>query len=194
VAVQKSGYKQNILFRIAAVLCVFVLITTWLVCGMFARFVSQGAGSDNARVAGFVFDIQDQAGSFAIPVAGIEKPGDISLYTFKLTNKKGEITSEVAQSYKVSLTVNGSMPLTCELISGIASNTEATTEIPVLSVIADGAKKTGTTEGSAFIASSKEDAIYTLKVKWPSSENDAKYASGSAFAEVQLSIQSEQID
>ena len=43
--------KKNKMMRIASVLLVAVILTTCAISGTFAKYVTSGNGSDNARVA-----------------------------------------------------------------------------------------------------------------------------------------------
>ncbi len=47
------GKGENILLRVAAILMILVLVTSYLLCGLLARYVSTSSGSDKARVASF---------------------------------------------------------------------------------------------------------------------------------------------
>ena len=56
--------KKNKMMRIASVLLVAVILTTCAISGTFAKYVTSGNGSDNARVAKFGVTITGTADTF----------------------------------------------------------------------------------------------------------------------------------
>lgn len=46
-------FLYDILFRVAGVLFLLVMLSVWLICGMFAKYVVTDENSDSARVAAF---------------------------------------------------------------------------------------------------------------------------------------------
>lgn len=57
--------KKNTMMRIASVLLVVVLLTTSVISGTFAKYVTSGTGSDTARVAKFGVAITANGTTFA---------------------------------------------------------------------------------------------------------------------------------
>lgn len=57
--------KKNTMMRIASVLLVVVLLTTSVISGTFAKYVTSGTGSDSARVAKFGVAITANGETFA---------------------------------------------------------------------------------------------------------------------------------
>lgn len=187
---QKVGEKKNWIMRTACILLIVVLISIQLICGVYARFAVGGTGTDSARTASFAFETKDKDSSRYLNLSNIKNPGDQEVYTFTVSNQKDGKVSEVAEKYRFTLQINGSMPLVCT-ISGEDGSTilegnisDATPKLPLV-VEADGGQ---------FAASAAETDTYTLTVCWPQEANDARYASGSAVAEVLLNITAEQID
>ncbi len=174
------------IFRFVAVLLIAILITTQLLSGMFARFSTTASSSAHARVAAFVFDVRAKEGSFTLDLSDIRIPGDSKEFTFIIQNFDAVRTSEVAQSYEVTLTELGSLPLsyTCSCVE-IAEN-----PVTLNADIEEGTRSfTGT-----FEPSKQASYTYTIKVEWPEEYNDPKYASGSGIASLEIRIVSEQID
>ena len=56
--------KKNKMMRIASVLLVAVILTTCAISGTFAKYVTSGNGSDNARVAKFGVTVTGNADTF----------------------------------------------------------------------------------------------------------------------------------
>ena len=56
--------KKNKMMRIASVLLVAVILTTCAISGTFAKYVTSGNGSDNARVAKFGVTLTGTADTF----------------------------------------------------------------------------------------------------------------------------------
>lgn len=57
--------KKNRMMRIAAVMMVLALITTCVISGSFAKYVTTGEGSDSARVAAWGVTVTANGGAFA---------------------------------------------------------------------------------------------------------------------------------
>lgn len=57
--------KKNTMMRLASVLLVLVLLTTCAISGTFAKYVTTGTGTDNARVAKWGVEITVNGGTFA---------------------------------------------------------------------------------------------------------------------------------
>ena len=87
----------SILIRIAAVMFVLIMITTHMLGGMFARYVSNGQGADAARVAGFDVKVTGPVENVECNITALE-PGKISL------SVKND--SEVAVSYSFRIVIN----------------------------------------------------------------------------------------
>ena len=51
-----------IVLRVAAVLLILVMLSTSMVAGRYARYVSSADAEDKAHVAAFVFDVNDTVG------------------------------------------------------------------------------------------------------------------------------------
>lgn len=73
-----------ILMRTVAVLLMLVLLSTGIVSGRYARYVSSASGEDGARVAKFDVTVSDNAFSsfFTVNI----RPGDSIKKTVKVTN------------------------------------------------------------------------------------------------------------
>ena len=94
---QKNNKKSSmgigcVLIRIAAVLFCLVVVSTYLMSGLFARYVAKGTGSDSARVAGFEVQLSGVMDGVEYKVSALA-PGTIAI---TLNNQ-----SEVAVSYKI---------------------------------------------------------------------------------------------
>lgn len=94
---QKNNKKSSmsfggILIRIAAVLFCLVVVSTYLMSGLFARYTAGGKGTDSARVAGFDVRLSGVTNGVTYQVSALN-PGEI---TITLDNQ-----SEVAVSYKI---------------------------------------------------------------------------------------------
>lgn len=86
----------NIMMRLAAVLFCLVMISTHLMGGLYARYVTKGTGSDSARVAKF-----DVEGSGSGEIALQAESTAEGKYTINVTNN-----SEVDVSYDVDVVFN----------------------------------------------------------------------------------------
>ncbi len=176
---QKKMNLANWALRIAAVLICLVLVTGSLLTGLMARYTTSSEDSDGARVAAFVFDVQ--AGELAVALPEINKPGDNTTVQITISNKRGNLKSEVAELYTMTIRELGNLPLTYTL----TEVDEPSQESPI-----DGElQKNGT-----FAASVEETKTYELMVTWPGDNEykDPKYAGGTAV--LKLTITGEQVD
>lgn len=83
----------NIMMRLAAVLFCLVMFSTYLMGGLYARYVTRGGGDDSARVA--KFDVKGTGGGLVTVRAEAAESGQ---YAITVTN-----LSEVDVSYDVDL-------------------------------------------------------------------------------------------
>lgn len=181
-----NGNRKPHIFvlRAAAVLLVLVLLTTSVVSGRYARYVSTASGGDRARIAAYVFDVHDDVGTY-IDVSDIRNPGDSKTYQFTVRNHNGAV-SEVNEEYLVTMELRGSLPLVCTL-----SDSDTIT-LNGMNVNAQGLTS-GQGAIHTFTASVKTGKEYTLTVSWPDNENDVKY-SRAGLSELVLTIAAQQVD
>ncbi len=168
---EKRIHKASRVPYAAAILMCLTLLSGSLVAGLYAKFSVGGSGDDSARVAAFVFDVQDE--EKILDLSSICKPGDTKSFSFQVSNKRGTGVSEVDETYTVKFQKLGSLPLDYEL-SG--------TGVEVL-------QATGT-----FSAALEGTQSYTLTVTWPQEKRDAKYSSGSGVESLSMEIVAQQID
>ena len=137
-----SEKYSAIFLRLAAVLLVLVLLSSSLVTGRFARYVTTASGEDTARVARFsVTESGDLMSAFNIELY----PGASKNYTIAVQND-----SEVYIAYTIVATnQSGNLPLTFE-ISGMEQ---------------DGNSNLAGTMAPGV------NAEYTMTVRWPEEEN-----------------------
>jgi len=101
---QKNRAPVNWMLRAASILLCLVLVSSYLVCGMFARYTTSASGSDSARVA--KFEIQE-TGVSTISLNDPISPGEKVTRTLTVQNK-----SEVAVEYEVTVVnQSGNLPL-----------------------------------------------------------------------------------
>ena len=183
---RSTGRKKNTMLRAAGVLFALVLITTWMTTGLLARYVTTASGTDDARVAAFVFHVKDKEKTIQLTLDGLTVPGAEKAYTFEVTNTRNGKTSEVAQEYSIAMTLNGSLPLSCELKRESDSSTQT------IDALTASLPATTTPIIGTFAAAVESTHTYTLTVTWPDTESDPQYAYGVAV--VELTFTSEQID
>lgn len=165
--------------RVAAVLLVLIMLTTSLITGRYARYTSSGSGMDSARIAAYVFDVRDTAGHI-LDLTEIQKPGDHEDVTFVVSNHRGDVVSEVEETYVLTIQMQSSLPLTCTLTGG--NKTITLTDMG----------GTGT-DTNTFEAAVKSDVTYTLQVDWDENETDIEY-SRAGIAALVLNVNAQQVD
>ena len=138
---------NSILMRTAAVLLMLVLVTSGMVSGRFARYVTTAEYSDSARVAKFhVVDNLNEA--MKVNISADVYPGAPAEIPIEVTNH-----SEVAVRLDFMMeNVTDNLPLTFEVLSGGTALSHTGTD-PV----------TFTDTMAPGFNASKE---YTLKINW----------------------------
>ena len=178
-----NGNRKPHIFvlRAAAVLLVLVLLTTSVVSERYARYVSTASGGDRARIAAYVFDVNDTEGHI-IDLTEIRKPGDNKSFQFTVDNYRNDVVSEVAEKYVLTIELQSSLPLTCTLTGGNET------------IMLTGVGGTGSATNS-FEAAVQSDEAYTLRVDWDKNENgtDIEY-SRAGIAVVVLTVNAQQVD
>lgn len=85
---KKTNIKTPIVFRISLVLLCMLLITSYMMGGLYAKYATSATGTDGTRVARFSFkDTLPQSLDVAVSLS----PGEVEPYTFILEND-GEVT------------------------------------------------------------------------------------------------------
>lgn len=181
--VKQTNQKRNIPMRLAALLLCFTMVSLYLVSGLFAKYTTGDAGSDSARVAAFVFDVNDTTNHF-FDVSAVNAPGKHAVFQFSITNKNGSVVSEVAEQYQISAAIYGSLPLAVT-ISDATNAGVITLNSPISDI--------GSSSVMAFQAGQTETHAYTLTVLWPKDEKNLQYANA-GLSEIVLSISAWQVD
>lgn len=170
-----------------------LLLAAILTTGVLSIYVARSGTNDQTRVAKFVFDtsVEHASGSISLEEMKqlIQEPGDQAEFNVLVTNSRsaGAEISEVAEQYTIEMTINGSMPLECTLKKASEPN-------PVLQIGNTGvAAASGSTTGT-LAAGVNETQEYLLTVLWPISENEYKYANGTAVGELMLDFTAVQMD
>ena len=94
--------KPNMMVCLAAILFLFVGISTYFVTGLYAKYTSNGTGTDDARVASFVVHAVEIDGKDMSMDLGDSEP--IAIFALQVQNK-----SEVAVRCDVSITFNDAL-------------------------------------------------------------------------------------
>jgi hypothetical protein len=165
-----KNYKTNRIPRIAAVMLYLVLLTTWLLSGLSAKFIAGDAASDEARVAAFdVTTGSTMSHNFAVTMQPGESSEDI---TVSVKN-----SGETAVSYTIAFELDGNLPLTAVLVD---DGTAALSQ--------ESGKTIWHTKAAELAGSQKS---YTFRLKWDASDNAYRYADGIESVTVALTAAQE---
>lgn len=168
---------NSILMRTVAVLLMLVLVTSGMVSGRFARYVTTAEYSDSARVAKFhIIDTVDtnMLGSVEIPV--LIKPGNISTEAIALKNH-----SEVAVQFTITVeNVYDNLPLSFQ-IRDQDNN-----------VLAQMAEDENSVTYTGTIAPGQNNKAFSLFVGWPYSESNLNYCGRVDL--IRVAVKAEQVD
>ena len=139
--------KDNIIRFIMLSLLIMVVLSFSLVGNLLAKYSTGAGNSETARVAKFKIT---ESGISTVSISSEKfRPGFTFEQPVEITNE-----SEVAVNYVLSKTTTGNLPLRFELNSeDFTSSTYSDTIEP-----------------------NSEKRAYVMKVIWPESENDLKYA------------------
>lgn len=178
---QTSHYPAP-LFRIAALLACLTLVTLYLLSGAYSKFYTSASGGDSARVTRFSPDFTSDK-----LIVYNKTPGYTDKIDFTVQNFSGDKTPETAMKYTVVLKTTGNIPLTFTLLDG-------ETELQKWEWEEVGGERTYeyTADSPVFAVGTQETVAYRLELKWPDTQNDAKF-SGMTDA-VYLGVKFEQID
>ncbi len=175
---RKAVGKKNLIMRIACILLVMVMITTQLLCGIYARFTTESSGHDSTRVA--EFNITHEGTIFDTVETAIT-PGVTQGVDLTITNK-----SEVAMEYTLTVkNVTGNIePLKFTLNTEEGSITPVPTE----------SHENGISINSARQIPGEHTDKYILNIIWePSDEEDALARIGMVDY-ITISVTATQID
>lgn len=173
--------------RLAAVLLILVMLSTSMVCGRYARYVTTTTFRDGAHVAAYVFHVQENGEEKFVDLSTIRKPGDNVTCTLIVSNERNRRISDVPEDFTVSLKISGNMPLVCSV------NGE---KVADLSQMQADAPSTSWQTSGRFDASDGLDntKTFTIFVDWPRDYNQAIFANGACVAEMELIVTSVQGD
>lgn len=178
--------RVNIPMLIACIALCLVMITTHFMSGMLAKFVVTATASDNARVAKFVFDIDDGATqSIPFDFDDFKTPGAQKKVDIEVTNARASVLSEVDVQYYIEINSKGNLPLTFTLEKNNASSSGT-----YASGLSSGGGRTST--WGTMKANESATHSYTLTITWTASEKDPAYADEIDL--IKMTIRSEQVD
>ena len=172
------------LYHIGILLFIAVVISTYFVMGIYAKYTSKSTSSEEARVAAYIFNVSEKTGNYFIDLENIKKPGDFATYEFTITNDNGSTISEVTQEYFISISQKGTIPLTTKL-----TRVSDSQDVINLSNMID----EGNTSG-IIKASESKTITYILTVTWDSAYNSYLYGQDGNFSKIEIEIKSEQKD
>ena len=146
---RNRGWLSHALILLASL----VMITSWSLCGTYAKYVSAASGSSTARVA--KFEVTDKGGwSQTEQLVAEVAPGDENSVYYAITVKN---SSEVAISCQITAE--------CEY-----------SNLPLVFQMTDTEKKV-LQEGQAVIpAGEAREQTYYLRIGWDETKTDASYA------------------
>ena len=180
---KRSFRRSHLRICLPIFLCLLALSFT-LTSGIFARYTTKFTGSDEARVAAFVFQAESTGATEIVDIENnIKNPGDDFVYLFKVTNRDGAKICEVAQEYTVLVEIDGNMPLVCTLVK----NSDPPLSFDTFTGSENSLNSIGT-----LAAGTEESDSFRLTVEWPDTENGAEYANGAAYGKIRLTVESKQ--
>lgn len=169
---QKAGEKKNWLWRAVWTLLSMVLISTWLLSGLYARFTTSVTGEDSARVAKFKItaDTTKFVDSFSKTLTPQSEP-----LSYQLTVDNA---SETAVKITAFLESEGNIPL-------------------IFTYSKDGGTEKNMTKEDGDVSFSDsltpaDNCIYEIRLKWDDTRAEYAYADG--VAALRLRVTAEQID
>lgn len=183
---KKMGFQKNWSLRIAGILFYLVVVSTWMLSGLFARYTSSDTGMDETRTA--QFDILSELSNLTENIAVEVEPGNSMTYELTVENK-----SEVGVSLIPTFQSMGTLPL------NISISLEDEEEVISWNVL-ENAEYTidGKIDENNVLARSYkpgEQRTYSIIVAWDDTvegNDSSKYAGN--VSSIQLSLKVEQTD
>ena len=191
----RTAQRGNItLTRIVAILLSLLCVSTSLLSGMIARYTTSSASSDSASVAAWVFDVSN--GSALIPLSSLTAPGDSATCSISVMNSSHGVTSEVAESYNLSIKSVGNMPLTFSMQEASSEGDPALADLAESGTIGG---PVALSDNGCLLAAVNENKTYTLSLSWPEdrntwANNSTSLANLQPVAYLYLSVDAVQID
>lgn len=180
---KKHGHYSVLIIRIASLLGCLMLISLYMLSGVYSKFYSAVSSGDQAGVSIFT--------PYFNSVGGIDvsnaTPGYSNQIEFNVQNYSDEKVTETAVKYKIILKTTGNIPLTFTLLEN---------EIELQRWDCDGTSGEQiyeyTDNSLVFDADVRKSYEYKMKAKW---QNDKKNAQFSGMTDaVYLEVEFEQID
>jgi len=178
----RMNIKTHIVMYAALILLFLVMISFWMVSGLFARYTAGESGSDQARVATYIFDETTIPKITDYVLFTNLKPGDTSSFVFTVTNHSESKVSEVALAYDFRVETTNNIPLTYSVV-GSPTDKGKLVERKLAEDI---------WEGGIMNANEKTAHTYTVTITWSGSSNDYMYSE--EIDMLKLILSSEQID
>ncbi len=182
----KMKNSGSVIMRIAVILLSLTLLSCGLITGRYARFTTGDSSGDSARVAKWVFVVENNGASSVFLLQDINKPGDSQTFSFVVKNNSGSSVSEVSESYTLDLSIDGGIPLT----GTFTKNSGTPVNVNAVSTGSASASATG-----SFLPGSNDSDTYDLVLTWPDTYilGDV-YSSGRIMSYVTLTVTGVQID
>lgn len=108
---ERQMNKPNMALRVAAVLLIMIVISTWMLSGMLAKYVATNNASDSARVASFDVSAAVKIGEHSEAVLDIGDEEAYVYYDFTLENN-----SEVAVACNIKVVMDKEPPAGIDMI------------------------------------------------------------------------------
>lgn len=176
---QRFEKIQKFILYTAAVLFCMVLVSSWLLTGLYARYTTTVTGSDNARVALFG---HSESINLSNDISEKIYPGNSVTYNLTVSNQSEKGISEVSQSYNIEVVTAGNLPITYTL------KKDAQVIGTAFQETADKKSNVFATEDMNFQAGKEESVKYTLTAEWPSDKNDSSLAGIPDFITVNINV------
>lgn len=167
----KRQRYDNRLMQVLILLLSLTLLSLWMLTNLYAKYVSQGEGSDSARVAQFHINASDNFRE-TYELAPSLLDNDSQKVNIQITNK-----SEVATKYTFTFEMDGNIPL------------EITSAGPEGVTITKEEKNQWTVEKPPTNIQNEQ---YTFTIKIKNTEENYQYAGG--IGSVKMTVSADQID
>lgn len=166
--------------RVIRYLLYLSTVSTLVISVTYARFTLEMRGEGSISAAAVAMDITGGAGNSALDLTtqlqGLH-PGEKKELTIAVTNQKGDIASEVAQEYSITISTTGNLPLTYTLTSSNSDDSSEGTYVTKLTEEMSGTVMTWTGGLLPYVDTGTGIAhTYKLTVEWPSGSADEKLA------------------
>ncbi len=152
------------------------LVTSLVLSVTLARYASIVDGTGVATVAAMAGEASLVGDPIEMPLEGLLPGGAAKTLEFQVVNYSGDVISEVALDYQITVETTGNLPLNFTLTPIPAEGENGADMISGGDILQNGAVTQTLTGGAFSLPGGKQGHTYRRSAAWPAEKSDAGYA------------------